>query len=176
MAEYFVVAMPEISSRALQWIQTIREAHDPNARIIAPHFTLAFSLQDLSQEALCSHVDTVRLHASAIRFHCQSVTLGQDHASPVTYVFLVPNVGGSDILKLRNLLHTGVLKRHLRPEIPFTPHLTLAASESAEEMQHLCERLNEAPPSISGTISSLSLVCRCSGAVREVYSVSLPER
>ena len=46
MARIAVVAYPTVDQQTLDWIDSIRVRHDPQARRIPPHFTLVFPVEE----------------------------------------------------------------------------------------------------------------------------------
>ncbi|MEL6999480.1 MAG: 2'-5' RNA ligase family protein, partial [Pseudomonadota bacterium] len=130
---FYVVAFPELDRKHSAWIDNVRKDYDPLARAVAAHFTLVFAINGLSRADLSSVVRRV----PRIAFRCSYVMLGRDHQDPVFYAFLVPDQGFGAISRLRETLHTAQLADHMRPEIPFVPHITLGRVESASAAQDL---------------------------------------
>ena len=74
-------------------------------------------------------------------------------------VFLVPDDRASaHITTLHDRLYQGALKRHLRQDIPYLPHITVAADSSLERCQALARELSERSVNISGTIDAIELL------------------
>ncbi|MEL7468723.1 MAG: 2'-5' RNA ligase family protein [Pseudomonadota bacterium] len=155
---FYVVALPELDRKHSAWIDSVRKDHDPLAYAIPAHFTLVFAIDGLSQADLTAHLSSVVRRVPRIAFRCSYVMLGRDHQDPVFYAFLVPDQGFGAISRLRDTLHTAQLADHLRPEIPFVPHITLGRDESASAAKDLCTRLNDESPQIDGWITALTLI------------------
>jgi len=74
-------------------------------------------------------------------------------------VFLIPDDRAcARITTLHDRLYQGVLKNHLRRDIPFLPHITVAADSSLERCQALARELSERCRSISGTVDAIDLL------------------
>lgn len=169
----FVVAYPEISTQDRAWIEDIRRDSDPNACRIAAHFTLAFAIEGISAEDIRDHLRSFARNESQIAFTCRHVMIGQDHAKPLFHVFLVPEEGFAAINLLRERPHHGVLHDHLRPEIPYTPHITLGAGADAGAIRDQCRALNDQRSLVRGVLCALTLVEATAETVREIESLPL---
>ncbi|MGD1923271.1 MAG: 2'-5' RNA ligase family protein [Paracoccaceae bacterium] len=162
---FYVVSFPELNREHSAWIDSVRNDHDPLACSIAAHFTLVFAIDGLSQADLAAHLSNVAGRVPRIAFRCSYVMLGRDHQEPVFYAFLVPDQGFGAISRLRDTLHTAQLADHMRPEIPFVPHITLGRVESARAAKDLCMRLNDEVPQIDGWITALTLLEAADGRI-----------
>jgi hypothetical protein len=82
----------------------------------------------------------------------------KDTFSEYTDVFLVPDEGNSQIINLHDKLYTGIIRKDLRLDVPFIPHIGIGASERAEEAKELSDNLNKQNICIEGKITELDLV------------------
>jgi len=73
-------------------------------------------------------------------------------------VFLVFAEGGNAITELHDHLYAGALHPHLRDDIPFVPHITIAAMSSMVACEQLARDLRERAQGICGVIDRLDLV------------------
>jgi 2'-5' RNA ligase len=81
------------------------------------------------------------------------VHFGQSH-----HVFLVPAEGSVQITALHERLYAGVLKRRLRSDIPFVPHLTVGASPDSGTAERLAEELRAEARPVRGSVSRIDMV------------------
>ncbi|MCP4567450.1 MAG: 2'-5' RNA ligase family protein, partial [FCB group bacterium] len=74
------------------------------------------------------------------------------------FLFLVPDEGFSQIIKLHDDLYTGIMSNHLRLDIPFTPHMTVGIFDDAKTCKEAADRINGVDFAVHGRISALDLV------------------
>lgn len=159
MSGLYIVALPDWAGGAEAIVEGWRARHDPEmAARIGAHVTLVFG-QPLASQKLW--VD--RLHATCathppVEITCRRVVPGTDHSGPGGYGFLVPDEGNSALHRLRDRLHAGALPEGLRPEIPFTPHITVARCASPAAALPICDALNAQPRALHARIARLNLV------------------
>lgn len=153
----YTIACPEVDTHAQAFIEGIRRQHDPQVDRVAPHFTLVFGCTAVAEADYLVHVARLARSTPAIRFHCRHATLHASGPDGMAHVFLVPDEGHSAIALLHDRLYTGVLAAHLRLDIPYVPHITVAATRDATAAKALCDGLNERGVDISGELRSLSV-------------------
>lgn len=73
-------------------------------------------------------------------------------------MFLVPDDGRDQITRLHGELYVGSLRPHLREDVTFIPHITVAAHDDLRWCQAYVEQLTETLPPVRGVIESLTLV------------------
>lgn len=159
MGTYYVAYFPDLSNH--DWISEFRRKYDPKAEFVQPHITLVnpvseFSLQVLEKEVSFAAKNTKKFK-TIFRSSLMMPEIGHDGKN-MAYIFLVPDEGFSSILKLRSQLYQGELKRHLRLDIPFVPHITIGFVENLQKAKDLVEELNSKPFELSMTIDRISIV------------------
>lgn len=121
-------------------VQAFRARHDPLALCIPPHITLLFPFEDeVGDEELVRHIEGAvqRLGSFAIGF-----------AAPVVVddrlIWLPVRDGEGAVAELHARLYGGIMKKHLRPEIPYRPHVTLgvAKKNNAAELLKEAQRIS----------------------------------
>lgn len=117
---YAVVHEPTADTSPLQ---AIRERYDPTAALIGPHVTLVFpfSAESVDERYLIDHVSSCTQRFNPFDAHFSDTELSWDQ-----WLFLVPNAGREQLIRLHDVLYTGPLRPLLRPDIPFVPHISLA--------------------------------------------------
>ncbi|MGL5834323.1 MAG: 2'-5' RNA ligase family protein [Waterburya sp.] len=116
-----IVIFPQFGSD-LDLIQNIRHQYDPLASKIAPHITLVFPFEsEISSKTLRQHIKT-----SLEGFKPFSLSLRGISHEEGNYLFLNPIKGQEQIIKLHDLLYSGILKRFLSQKHDYKPHITVA--------------------------------------------------
>ena len=154
---YFVLAFPKITEDDLAWIQSIRQQQDPQYALVDPHFTLVFGV-DVDEAQLQTHVQECIQPFAQFKFVLRCAIVVKDSFSPNCQVFLLPDEGLSDLVKVHDRLYTAVLEPFLRLDIAYIPQITIAASPDAQKMKQLADELNQQSFCIAGKIEEVSLV------------------
>lgn len=156
-----IVAWPRLTEMDAGLLESFRRVHDvENAGAIAAHWTLVFPvpLKEVRQGALSAHMHTVAARHAPVSFHCRHMLVFNNAASPLYHLFLVPDEGFSALCRLHDDLYTGCLRPHLRLDIPFVPHVTVATSGDAAALKDLADAWNAGGRVISGQITHLTRV------------------
>jgi 2'-5' RNA ligase len=167
-----VVAYPNLDEEDRQWIEGVRRIHDPQADRIGVHFTLVFPC-DAAASNLEPEVQNIARRTQSIRFAIRHAKAIQDKLSPATHVVLVPGDGAPEIERLHDQLYAGRLRVHLRPDIPFIPHMTVATVRDSETAERLASEFGSRPRVVRGTISRLHLIDVENASIRTVRTYSL---
>ena len=85
-----------------------------------------------------------------IKFISKCTVIVKDSFSEFTDLFLVPDEGYSDIVKLHDKLYSGILKNNLRFDIPYIPHIGIGGSTNPVECKSIADELNKSNFSING--------------------------
>jgi 2'-5' RNA ligase len=152
-----VVSYPRLDEVDRQWIESIRAAHDPQATRLGVHFTLVFPVE-APAAAVTAEVSAVAQSTGAIAFTINYAEAVRDVFGGGGHVFLVPDEGLEEIATLHDRLYGGLLRPHLRADIPFTPHMTVAANADLTWCESLAQELNRDRRSIRGTLEGIELV------------------
>jgi 2'-5' RNA ligase len=80
-------------------------------------------------------------------------------------------VGGEPLEALHRRLYSGVLAAHLRPDLPYRPHVTVAAFADHADAQRVAGAFG--PVDIPGRIPSVELAEINSGKLRGLESFPL---
>ena len=151
-----LVAFPEIEDGDRLWIESFRAEHDPAGDRIAVHFTLVFpceALPGLQPEIGLIARSTEQIEFAARRAEVVADTFGNGH-----HVFLVPDEGADRILALHDRLYAGTLRTHLREDVSFVPHMTIAAAGDRASALKLAGGINERGLTVRGTLRTLKLL------------------
>jgi len=169
-----VVSYPSISQEDHEWIQAIRARHDRYYQLIAPHFTFVFPCS-LGEKVLTKHVKRQSAGVNQFRFVTRCAVVNKDATEDMAHVFLTPDEGFSDIVRLHDRFYTGILTSELRIDIPFIPHISIGNADDPLECQRLVDKLNEEAFAVDGTIDTLDVVSVDieRGEVRTIEQVKL---
>lgn len=159
MSGLYVAALPDWADGAGAVVEGWRTTHDAQmAARIEAHVTLAFAQPETARTTWADRLETICAHHAPFEILCRRVVVGTDHAGPMGYGFLVPDAGNGALHALRTALHTGALLDGLRPEVPFTPHITVARCASPVEALALCATLNGQAFALKARIARLALL------------------
>lgn len=114
-----ITIFPEFENSRL--IEEMRAKYDPLYQLIPPHITLVFPFtSDLTAKQLQEHMESVLSYEKPFSISLQGVT-----GEGSEYLFLNVKKGNDEIIKLHDLLYTGLLKDFLFRELTYLPHLTI---------------------------------------------------
>jgi 2'-5' RNA ligase len=154
----YTVAFPRFSDADAAFIEAFRAEHDAasHARITA-HLTLVFGCAAVPEPAYLAHVQQVAKRTAPIPFRCRYAMLGADDENERANVFLVPDEGHAALSLLHDRLYTDPLVEHLRLDLPYTPHITIASLADRRHAKALCDTLNATGLDIHATVDALSV-------------------
>lgn len=131
MARAIRLPRPPLPRFAVAWfpqfpgieaIEAFRRRHDPAAALIAAHLSLVFPFPTaLSRLQVATHVCRVAGGWPPI-----PVTFRQVRTEANEFVFLMAARGAASITALHDRLYTRSLQPHLRRDLAYAPHITLA--------------------------------------------------
>ncbi|MEI6850356.1 MAG: 2'-5' RNA ligase family protein [Candidatus Saccharibacteria bacterium] len=156
-----VIAYPKLINSDFEWIQKYRQKNDElYYSVIKPHFTLVFPVFDYSDEkSIINHIVKELRNTKTIKFNVNHVEINKDAFNEYWHTFLVPDIGSKNIVNLHDKLYSGVLKKELRTDIPFTPHIGIGNSKNMKLIKKEASRLNSNQINITGLIDCVD-ICR----------------
>jgi 2'-5' RNA ligase len=138
-----IVAPLEASRLDLGRIEAVRRRHDPHHAVIGAHVTLVFPFETPDADTAAIHLAGVAERRGAIALWLSAYLAVRDVSDSRSHVFLVPDQGRAEIEDLHDALYSGPLAGQLRPDIPFIPHVTVAARDHHDEAQDLVRELGQ---------------------------------
>ena len=118
MVFHAIVHYPEIDTEK---IESFRKKHDPTYKLIRPHVTVVFRVdQSVSVQTLSDLVRTVLEHWRSFDIELSGFTKTWDHL-----LFLTLTKGNEKVIRLHDELYEGILAPYLRRDIQFIPHIGL---------------------------------------------------
>jgi 2'-5' RNA ligase len=152
-----VVAYPTLHRDDRGWLESIRAEHDPQAARLPGHFTLVFPA-DVALDGIAAEVAAAARSVEPIQFVIRSAKAVRDVSSRGGHVFLVPSEGAEPIARLHDRLYEGLLKPHLRGDLPFEPHITVAANADFYRCEAIADALNREHRVVAGTLEAVELL------------------
>jgi 2'-5' RNA ligase len=169
----YTLAYPRLAQADAARLEGVRRAHDPQAGLVAAHFTLVFGCAGVDHEAYLAHVGAVAASSRCVPVACRHAMLGTDDSATRAYAWLVPDEGASGLARLHDRLYRGPLAAMLRLDVPFVPHVTLGMSPDFAAMKRLCDALNDEGLDVAGTVDALTVASLEGGALRPVAEFAL---
>ncbi len=154
--KYYVITYPELSSGSFEWIQKYRESHDSQYKLVDPHFTLVFGIEDIDEHALVKEIEKYASDTDTFTFKINSATINVDKDRATE--FLVPDEGNSALIKLHDKLYSGILADHLRLDMNYVPHITIGDRSDIPTSKAHITKLNSSPINIEGEITSIDII------------------
>jgi 2'-5' RNA ligase len=167
-----VIAYPTLNEPDRARIQAVRSKHDPQCGLLDPHFTLAFPVEAPLADVVAEATSTAAA-TPIFPFLLTSVTAVRDAFGHGGHVFLTPDQGAAQVVTIHSLLYGGTLKWAHRPDIPYVPHITIAADADFRRCEALAEKLAQESIAIRGVVTALTVVRVRGGAVLPVATLPL---
>src|SRR4051812_10111944 len=105
---FLVIAYPELNADDLKLIQHFRREYDHiKYRIIDPHFTLVFPVADINENEFIEEVKKRAANLRKFNFNLRESTLHKDPLSDNFNIFLIPDEGFDDLVKIHEELYCG---------------------------------------------------------------------
>jgi 2'-5' RNA ligase len=173
----YVVGYPESQKGDRAWIEASRAdftglEHDP----VPPHFSLMFAVRGLEPVQLVDHMRSVVAGFQPVDCVIRCAIPFKDILSEHSYVFLVPDEGFSQIVRLHDALYSGRLASQLRLDVPFVPHVTLGFTNDPVYCKQAVDAINAERREIRGVIKALDLLEVDDVGIRQVGQIVLGEQ
>ena len=115
----------------IERIEAFRRRHDPMAALVPAHLSLVFPFPTaLSALQVETHVQRV-----VSRWPPIPVTFRHVRIQASEFLFLMASRGAASITALHDKLYTRSLRPHLRRDLPYEPHITLARYPGYEALE-----------------------------------------
>lgn len=154
-----VVAYPRMDTEDFRAIQAVRSAADrAHFALVDPHFTVLFPTTKHGPEELLAHARNCLAGTPGFDFELRAAMPVCDPLSGRTHVFLVPDQGLSQLVRIHDALYRGALESELRLDMPFIPHIRVGEFSEGGDAKMLADRLNGELPVIRGRVETLDAV------------------
>lgn len=152
------LAYPTLSALDTKRIQAFRARHDRYYSIVEPHFTLVFAVSDWEEDAFSAEIENQLRGFQAFDYCIRCAVLNRDAPGDLYHVFLTPDEGHSQIVKLHDRLYAGKLLPHRRLDIDFVPHIGIANSADPRQCLEWIESWNHEAFEIRGRVTEIDVV------------------
>lgn len=147
-----ILIFPKVSE--ITTIQNIRRELDPLYPHIRPHITLVFPFEsEATDEVIIQNIQTILKPFSAFK-----VTFENFSSDEKSYLWLPVDEGCSVIQKMHDVLYQSPLfSPFLRPEFPYTPHITVGQIHNQQAILSTLKVLNSKQLQIHAEIDTVSI-------------------
>ena len=169
LPRFAVAWFPQLEG--LDDIEAFRRRHDPAAPLIAAHVSLVFPFPTAhSRLQVETHVRRV-----VSRWPPVPVTFRRVRMHANEFLFLMAARGAASITALHDTLYTRSLAPHLRRDLPYEPHITIARYAALERLQDAFEEAQAAfGGEYAATMRSVTLLSVArDGRIEDLKSFSL---
>jgi len=167
-----VVAYPVLNETDFDLIENQRKVSDPLQKVIAPHFTFVFPVVDFPADEFCREIRAQLNNIYAFPFLISRAIGHRDEFTGNHLALLVPGPGAAQIANVHDLLYSGLLRKHLRRDLPFVPHVTIGTFTD-ELSRKVVEEWNSKNVEIRGIISSLDILTYENDRVETIQKIIL---
>ena len=139
----------------LERVEAFRRRHDPMAGLIPAHLSLVFPFPTAhTRLQVETHVQRV-----ASRWPPIPVTFRRVRMHANEFLFLMVARGAASITALHDRLYTRSFRPHLRLDIPYEPHITLARYAGFDQLEAaLAEAEDEFRDEFTGVLREATLL------------------
>lgn len=156
------------------WINAFRKKHDHlYYGEIDPHFTLVFPTSGISPDDFVCEISSKSVNLESFNFVIRSAMTNNDRLSEYSHIFLVPDEGNSQVVKIHDQLYSGTLKKMRKTDIDFISHVTVGSYTDPRTCIALVEEINKKDLIIKGEITSIDIVSFGSGNLQKLHSIEL---
>lgn len=152
------ICYPKLQARDEGWIESIRKKYDPHYKLVDAHFSLVFEIPNIGPDEFAAQMRPICQATPGIEFNLRCAMVMPGIAEDNWYLFLVPDLGYSDIVRLHDCLYSGVLSPHLRLDIPYVPHITVGIFNDAHSCKKAADELNHEIFDIAGLIETVDII------------------
>jgi 2'-5' RNA ligase len=165
-----IIILPQFGSDT-DLIQNIRHQYDPLASKIPPHITLVFPFEsEISSDALRQHLKT-----SLEGFKSFSLKL-QEISHEEGYFFLNPIEGQEQIIKIHDLLYSGILTKFLSKEHDYKPHITVGRFKDLSAIQAAMKKLKHFDYEFTTEVNKITAEIILDNLASEIdFEITLPQ-
>ena len=99
--------------------------------------------------------------------------MNNDKLSEYYHIFLVPDEGHSNIVKLRQNLNSGIFKKTLLLDVDFIPHIGIGSYLDKDKCKNAVDTVNDMNIMIKGVVNSLTIISYGSQKVTEKATIEM---
>lgn len=169
-----VLGYPSLDAADFRYIQAFRADHDPLFRIVAPHLTLVFPVEELPEDTLVGHARHVAQQLPQVKFVLRSLKVYLPHPGEEDApIFLIPDEGYDVLLQFHDRLYSGPLAPYARHDMAFIPHITIGRKRDQAAAQRAVAEFGPQGFAMHGTLTRLTVVRYANGLVTNLVEALL---
>ena len=154
-----VLAYPKLTIKDRKWIDDFRKKHDPLFYgIVDSHFTIVFPTFDIKQNDFVAEVEKKSKKLYTLDFTIRCALMNNVRLSDYYHIFLSPDEGNSNLVKLHDILYSGKLRKTLRLDIDFFSHIAISNTKDEDKGKELIDYVNNSNTTINGSINFLNII------------------
>ena len=170
----FVLAYPELAPAAAAAIAAFRRRHEPErAALVAAHVTLVFGVEAVPVDALAEHAAAIVATEPAFAFSLDATELYAGAEAAEAKLFLRAGRGDDRFRRLHARLHAGILAPHLRSDLPFAPHMTIATARPPATLDAALAEAGRLELPIQGEVRALTIAALDGAVLHDVRALPL---
>ena len=141
--------------RGIERLEAFRRRHDPMAALVPAHLSFVFPFPTaLTALQVRTHVQRVASLWPPI-----PVTFRHARIHANEFLFLMASRGAASVAALHDRMYSRSLRHHLRRDLPYEPHITIARDASLERLeQALAEAEDELRGEFADVIREVTLL------------------
>ena len=154
-----VLAYPALEESDYNWIQEFRKENDElYFKLVEPHFTIVFPVTDKTEIEFIEEVKNQSQNINKFDFEIKVAQINKDSFLDCWHVFLVPETGYSNFVKLHDKLYSDKIFTNLHLDIDFIPHIGIGNSKDMMKCKKNVDKLNASELRICGKVAKLDIV------------------
>ena len=171
---FLVLAYSELSSEDKSWIDNFRRNHDLLFYgIVEPHFTIVFPTFGIKQDDFVNETKEKSKNICRFDFTIRCAMMNNDRLSDYYHIFLSPDEGNSNIIKIHDTLYSGILRKTLRLDIDFFSHIAIGNTKDPDKCNELLDSINSQNITIKGSVNSLNIISYGDKRVEDIEKINL---
>jgi hypothetical protein len=168
------LAFPELKQVDYNFIQTFRKKNDEfYFNIVKPHFIVVFPVAEFSVDDFKEEVVTRLGNTNKFDFSIRCATVNKDPFDKTYHVFLVPDKGFSNIVKIHDRLYAGKFASNLNLDVDFIPHIGIGTTDDKLKCKEMVDALNKDYIVIRGKVNSIDIVSFEDNAINTIERLKL---
>jgi 2'-5' RNA ligase len=171
--QYLVVTFPNIKPFDFERIERYRRKYDNQFfKIIKPHFTLFFPAI-VNESTFIDEISSRSKGLTKVQFVIEKAVIHKDELSENIFIYLIPGRGFGEIIFMHERMYSGSLTAHLKTEIEYVPHITLARTKTVDEANEISQGWNTTSSQIEGVIEQISILRYSNDQIEVVKKIEL---
>ena len=168
-----VIAYPSFSPSDYARIQSFRKDNDPLYGVVEPHVTLVFPVSGWPADVFVAEVKQQAQGVSPFDLVLRSATLNKDAFADRYHVFLAPDEGFGQVIRLHDRLYRAKLFDQWALHIDFIPHVGTGSVTDPLKCLALMREWNREEFALRGHVAALDVVSHENNVVTTLERIVL---